>query len=355
MRPSQRARTQPTSPLNSTAHRRVVGRPMGRMGVIASCVVATVALLTGCGVRSETTSEPVAPPPSSAAACSPARTTIAGTTSQTITVDGVEREYLLNVPPGYNGSQPLPLVMTLHGRGGNASQQLLLTGFSSSSDVNNFILVAPSAINGNWDLPLTPGRATTDTTFIAEMIGQVESKLCVDSTRRYASGMSLGSAMTLALACAPNQSFAAFGGVGASFYRPACADAPPAPLIYFHGTDDKVVPYEGGSVAGSPRGSITRRVAPVDQTMADWANHNGCSPEPTTTEIGDTTNIVWGNCTANATVDFYRVNDGGHTWPGTGDLIAAFTERSLGRTTQAVKATDLMWEFFKQYQLTPGN
>jgi polyhydroxybutyrate depolymerase len=219
--------------------------------------------------------------------------------------------------------------------------------------VSTKLWAVPSAVNGNWDLPKLAGRTTSDTRFIADMIGQVENSLCVDSTRRYAAGMSLGSAMTLALACAPNPSFAAFGGVGASFYRPQCADSPPAPLIHFHGTDDKIVPYQGGSVAGSPRGSITRRVAPVEQSMAEWAGHNGCSPIPTTTEIGDTTNIVWGNCQANATVNFYRVIGGGHTWPGTGDLIAAFTERSLGRTTQAVKATDVMWEFFKQYQLTP--
>ena len=61
-----------------------------------------------------------------------------------------------------------------------------------------------------------------------------------------------------------------------SFYRPVCNAAPPAPIIYFHGTADPVVPYEGGKVAGSPARSITARVTAANQNMADWANHNGC-------------------------------------------------------------------------------
>ena len=87
--------------------------------------------------------------------------------------------------------------------------------------------------------------------------------------------------MTFALACAPKQSFAAFGGVGASFYRPVCNAAPPAPIIYFHGTADPVVPYEGGRVAGSPARSITARVTAANQNMADWANHNGAAQRRT--------------------------------------------------------------------------
>ncbi len=317
-------------------------------------VVITALVLTACsrGTTSDAASS-AAPQQTAAPACTPAKPATSGSSSAKLKVDGTQREYSINIPPGYNGTDALPLVMALHGRGSNAMQQRLVTGFDLSSDTNNFILVAPNAIDGNWALPMVPGRATSDTTFITELLTALDQRLCVDKSRLYASGMSLGSAMALALACAPKQSFAAFGGVGASFYRPTCNAAPPAPLIYFHGTADPIVPFEGGKVAGSPARSTTSRVTGANQNMADWANHNGCAPDPTVTEKADVTRTVWSQCSNNADVDYYRIDGGGHTWPGANELVASFTESSLGKTTQTVNATALMWDFFKEHSL-PG-
>lgn len=324
-----------------------------RVAALAVGVAATSVLITSCASSTSSTdsASPSGPAQTAAAACTPARPATPGSTQAKLTVDGTSRDYTINIPPGYDGTQPLPLVMAFHGRGSNASQQLLLTSFDTSSDKNNFILVLPNAIKGQWDLPVIPGRATSDTTLVSELSTALSQRLCVDKSRMYASGMSLGSAMTFALACAPKQSFAAFGGVGASFYRPVCNAAPPAPIIYFHGTADPVVPYEGGKVAGSPARSITARVTAANQNMADWANHNGCPPTPNVSDLGDTTRTVWSGCKNNASVDFYRINGGGHTWPGANQLVADFTEKSLGKTTQTVDATELMWSFFEQYQL----
>ena len=324
-----------------------------RVAAVAVGIAATSVLITSCASSPSSTdsASPSAPVQTAAAACTPARPATPGSTQAKLTVDGNSRDYTINIPPRYDGTQALPLVMAFHGRGSNASQQLLLTSFDTSSDKNNFILVLPNAIKGQWDLPIIPGRATTDTTFVSELSAALSQRLCVDKSRTYASGMSLGSAMTFALACAPKQSFAAFGGVGASFYRPVCNAAPPAPIIYFHGTADPVVPYEGGRVAGSPARSITARVTAANQNMADWANHNGCSPTPNVSDLGDITRPVLSGCMNNASVGFCRINGGGHTWPGANQLVADFTEKSLGKTTQAVDATELMWSFFEQYQL----
>ncbi len=331
--------------------RRSLTSTVATIGVTA---VALASFLTGCS-RTETSSSSAsaAPTQSAAAPCSPAKPATTGSSVQKLTVDGKRRDYSLNIPPNYDGTKALPMVLTFHGRGSNATQQLLLTSFDTTSDKHDFILVAPNAIGGQWDLPLIPGKATSDTAYITELVTALTQRLCVDKTRLYASGMSLGSAMTFALACAPKQTFAAFGGVGASFYRPVCNAAPPAPLIYFHGTADPVVPFEGGKVAGSPTGSITARVSGANQNMADWAKHNGCTGDPTVSDLGDTTRTIWSGCKNNASVDYYRENGGGHTWPGASQLVADFTEERLGKTTQAVDATDLMWQFFEQYQL-PG-
>lgn len=321
--------------------------------IVAACVIGAL-FIAGCSRSSASSDDSSAAPSQSAVAqCSPAKPATPGSTTEKLNVDGKAREYSINIPPGYDGVNALPLVMNFHGRGSNAMQQLLLTGFDTTSDKNDFILVTPNAIGGQWDLPVIPGRATSDTTYITEVLTALGQRLCVDKTRLYAAGMSLGSAMTLALACAPKQTFAAFGGVGASFYRPACDGSAPAPLIYFHGTADPIVPFEGGKVAGSPKGSITARVSGADQNMADWAKHNGCNPTPTVNDLGDTARTIWSECKNNANVDYYRINDGGHTWPGANQLVADFTEDRLGKTTQTIDATELMWSFFSQYQL-PG-
>ncbi|NQU37257.1 MAG: hypothetical protein HQ526_06610 [Actinobacteria bacterium] len=312
-------------------------------------------IATGCSSTATQTTDPVDPTDGSAPAtqtdCSTPRTAQSGTTRKTITVDGIPRSYQLNVPPSYNGAKPTPVVMTFHGRGSNSDQQLLVTGLGEVSDKNDFILVAPDAIGGQWDLPSESTTVTTDTDFVTELLGEVREELCTDISRTYASGFSLGSAFTLLLACAEQQTFAAFGGAGASFYRPECDNSPPAPIIYFHGTKDPVVPFQGGTVDGSPANDPTSTVTPATRNMSDWAAHNKCQAGPSKKNIGDTTRSIWSKCANNANVEFYRTNGGGHTWPGSSETIAAFLESSLGKMTQAVDASNLMWDFFSKYKL----
>jgi polyhydroxybutyrate depolymerase len=291
--------------------------------------------------------------PSGETECSTPRSAQVGPTSKTITVDGTPRSYQINIPPNYDGTEPTPVVMTFHGRGSNSNQQLLVTGFSDISNKNDFILVAPDAIGGQWDLPDGSTNAVTDTNFVTQLLVDLRRDLCTDVSRTYASGFSLGSVFTLLLACAQEQTFAAFGGAGASFYRSECDNSPPAPIIYFHGTKDLVVPFKGGLVQGSPANDPTSVVSPAATNMADWATHNKCQSGPSKKNIGDTTRLVWSDCANSADVDFYRTKGGGHTWPGSSELVAAFLENSLGKTTQAVNASELMWEFFSQYRLAP--
>jgi len=147
-------------------------------------LAATAALLglvvaTGCSSTATQTTEPGDGSVASSSApplqtdCSTPRTAQAGTIAKTITVDGIPRSYQLNIPSSYDGTNPTPLVMTFHGRGSNASQQLLVTGFGEVSEQNDFILVAPDAISGQWDLPSDSTTTTTDTQFVAQLLGDI--------------------------------------------------------------------------------------------------------------------------------------------------------------------------------------
>jgi len=272
-----------------------------------------------------------------------------GTSENFVSYAGVPRRYLLHIPDGYRVGTPTSVVLTMHGLASNAAEQMYLTDIARNADLHDYIVIAPEALNGAWSLPTGETSPITSSEFgyIDKVIADVGSRLCIDPARIYASGMSMGSAMALALACAPERRFAAFGGVGFAFYRAVCDPTPPAPLIYFHGTADPIVSFEGGLIRGYPTSS-------VPTVMGDWARHNGCTDEPAVESLADVVLTEWRDCNQGAAVDFYQINGGGHTWPGAPTFVADFIASRFGYTSDTVNATEQMWQFFSQYSL-PAN
>lgn len=289
---------------------------------VRKILILLVLLLAGCGAGNS--AQP------SVAPCDPGPP---GTREVTLG----KRSFLLHVPRDVQN--PSPAVLTLHGRGSNAQEQLMLTDFEKTSEEGRFLVVAPNAIGGRWDV-----TGQTDVDFINQVLDAVP---CLDPNRVYVSGMSMGSGMTFALACQPDRRFAAFGGAALAAYQPQCAAAPPAPIIYFHGTADPIVPFKGGVPEGE---DIT--LPPVPRAMREWAAHNQCTQD-TVERDADVVQREWTGCAADADVDYYRVRGGGHTWPGAPAIISDAIEESLGKTTQTVDATRLMWQFFEGYTLNP--
>jgi polyhydroxybutyrate depolymerase len=154
-------------------------------------------------------------------------------------------------------------------------------------------------------------------------------------------GLSNGGGMSFVLSCALADRIAAVGTVAAAHMLPFawCADERPMPLINFHGTDDRVVPYEGGETWVAPV------VFPdVEAWTARWADRNGCGPAAVESRVAaDVTRREWVGCADGASVVLYTVQGGGHTWPGGEPLPEWF----LGATSESVDATALMWEFFR--------
>jgi len=331
---------------------------------LVAIVVATLTL-SSCGVLSSTTptvnvpgtgaSEaaeldlPEAKPTSLGCGTLVARELAEGTSEQFVTYNEVPRRYLLHIPDDYRVGTPTSVVVTMHGLASNATEQMYLTDIARNADLNDYIVIAPEATDGVWSLPTADGSPVTSADFgyIDAVIADVGSQLCIDPSRIYASGMSMGSAMALALACAPERRFAAFGGVGFSFYRAVCDPTPPAPLIYFHGTADPIVPFEGGLIRGYP-------TAATPSVMGDWALHNGCAQPPAVEQIADVVLTEWTRCRQGADVDFFQINGGGHTWPGAPEFVADFLAGRFGYTTDTVDATALMWDFFSKYSLPPA-
>jgi polyhydroxybutyrate depolymerase len=290
--------------------------------------------------RAETDSAP--------AACTPERPATPGQSTATFAVGGTDRSYVLHVPPGYDGRTRVPLVFDFHGNGSSAAIQLLYSGLAPVADREGFVVVAPEGQGSPRHFTLlgaTPTEAD-DADVTVALLDHLEEQLCLDPTRVYATGMSNGGALSSVLACRAPDRFAAVAAVAAFLYLPACEDADRAvPLAAFMGTADPIVPFAGGRVncCGNPN------IPGAEGTIASFARHAGCDGEPATSRLGTTVELRrWNGCDDGAAVDFYVVEGGGHTWPGSPiDL----TSRGLGATTHDVDATTTIWAFFEEHRL----
>ncbi len=193
-----------------------------------------------------------------------------GSITQTITSSGKERHFRLYLPTSYQPDKPAPLVLNLHGLAGNAEEQEQYSGFEDDADAAPFILVTPEALGTphHWHVSGTrePGYVD-DVTFVSDMLDELNSSLCVDQQRVYAAGISNGGAMVALLACSMPGRFAAIAFVSGATYSGACDQIGPMPVLAFHGTSDKVIPFDGGLLG-----------KPIQDTVRQWAKHNGCAP-----------------------------------------------------------------------------
>lgn len=240
------------------------GAPSKAAGTITADATAPAASSTAAP------SSPVALP---SPPCAPTKPYAAGSTDVNIQSGGLDRHYILHVPPSYDGTKELPLVINLHGAGSNALQQAFYSGFQQKADREGFITFTPDGTGTPraWNFIPIPGGAD-DVGFIRDALDRTEAALCIDPARVYATGISSGAAMAVRLACSLQDRIDAIGVVAALWYPPDCPTAKPMPVLEFHGTKDPLVPFGGGTVANSGIPAPS-----VDGAAAAWAKADGLS------------------------------------------------------------------------------
>ncbi len=136
------------------------------------------------------------------------------------------RDYLLHVPAGHDGKQPLPLIVALHGCLQTPQQLVGLARLAKLADDKRAFVLAPqqsAAANParcwNWFNPADQVRDSGEPAIIQAMIDEVRAKHTVDAQRIYAVGLSAGGLMSgILLACYPD-TFAAGVIASAGMYR----------------------------------------------------------------------------------------------------------------------------------------
>lgn len=261
---------------------------------------------------------------------------------------GENRSYLLYVPESYDPSAPVPLVITLHGFAQWPAHQMQLSRWNDLADEHGFIVVYPSGTRfplrwRTWGAPASPRDPAQDVAFISDLIDRLEADYNIDPQRVYVNGMSNGGGMTFVLSCRLSDRIAAIGTVAAAFTTTweSCQPDRPVPTIVFHGTADRIVPFEGG-----PFPQADLEFPSVAEWVGELAERNGCSDTPRQIPArGDASGIEYTGCAADLV--FYTIAGGGHSWPG-GEPIPRWI---VGETSTDIEATRTMWDFFQQHPL----
>jgi polyhydroxybutyrate depolymerase len=271
-----------------------------------------------------------------------------GTSANETLISGdLVRVYRLYLPPDYRADQRQALVLNFHGHGSNAARQERYTGFSLLAAQQGFIVVYPQGIVGpdgetGWDSGALLDPRSNDVLFVSDLLNRLQAMLCINPQQIYATGFSNGGGMTARLACELSGRIAAFASVSGSYYPlpGGCHLVRPVPILEFHGTVDRVVPYMGRPWSG---------LMAVALWLRAWAARDQCTQGPTVFFArAGVTGEEWTRCAGSGTVVHYRIAGGGHTWPG-----ARFNSHALyvGKTTHVISATPLIWQFFQAHPL----
>ncbi len=267
------------------------------------------------------------------------------------THDGLARQYLVHVPKRYRADKAMPMLLALHGGGGDADYQSddAKYGLIGKSEQAGFIAVFPngtsrfkSGILATWNAGGCCGAAVKnkvdDVGFLREVISRVERQASVDKGRVFVTGMSNGGLMSYRMACEASDLVRAIAPVAGTDNTLACTPPRPVPVIHFHAADDDHVLFNGGS--GKKALSETNFTA-VPVNIAKWVAIDRADPKSKRV-----VSVSGAHCDLHpakpggAPVELCVTDSGGHSWPGGG------AQQGRKQPSPAISANDLMWQFF---------
>lgn len=272
---------------------------------------------------------------------------------------GYERTYLVHLPPKEKMKHDVPLLFHLHGGGGTSYGCMSLTfgRFNELADKEGFIVVYPQGFEKQWNDGRTGEFRTNeqldidDTGFIIQIVNELKKNYLIDEDRIFTAGMSNGGFMSSRLICDRPDIFKGAAIITATLskdYFSKCKPSHSTAVIIMNGTDDPLVPYSGGYVRvfKKTRGEIIS----TDELVQFWKEQNNCTEKNTIKpkdKFDDGTYIIKETYTGikcKAPLILYRIEGGGHTWPGGKQYLG---EKLIGKTSKEIIACDEIWTFFK--------
>lgn len=259
---------------------------------------------------------------------------------ETLSYKNKTRHYKLYLPESYSATSKIPVLLNFHGYGGQANDFFNETRVKSVSDAEEFISIYPQGLllegYSHWNAGLdTPDNKSDvdDFGFIEALIEKIKSEYSIDEKRIYAVGFSNGGMFAYALGCFKSDLIAGVGAVSGSMLietRTQCNPTHPTSVLNIHGTNDGVLPYNGGTGLSS-----------IDQTLDYWNNFNNTDIPPQkeqlTSKGKQIEHVSFLNGINGTSVEHYKIKLGGHEWQNL-DID--------GKST-----VEIMWNFLSKYDI----
>lgn len=287
--------------------------------------------------------------------------------------DSLPRTAHVYVPENYNPAKPPPLVIGLHGAGGNGPRFLRSHRWDNLADREGLLVLVPTGLPIRPQMPAgrrnnpniwnsgqlraqAPRADIDDVAYILRLLDELAETFPYQPEAVFLCGHSNGSTMGFLLIQHASQRFRAFGAVAG---YPASAELKlthPVPTLLFYGTEDPLLPVDGG-MSTTPWGS--RETLPIAQYNARWAAAMNTEINPKIIwETNDERKLLY-PAIGDSGPDFIvrHLLGHGHAWPGSGKYGQnAMIESATGPSTATIDATEEIWAFFSQtLQSVSGN
>lgn len=273
-----------------------------------------------------------------------------------VDIDGFRRDYIIKLPENYYlNKDARPLVIGLHGTGGNAVQFEKAYGFEQKGNEEGFITIYANGVEKTDGIGLLNIRTwnagsccdfamynnVNDVKFISTLIDNISNRFNVNRKKVYVTGMSNGGMMAYRLAAELPNKIAAAAIVSGDMVAPKDESRQGiVPILHIHAIPDTKVPFAGGVGIGG------YDFPPAMDGINYWVKRNDCSKDPVTIQYEGYEVSSWSNSNGVVLVQCYLTNDGGHAWPS-----SAVQGRRGDTPSTVINATNIIWDFCNQFEL----
>ena len=173
--------------------------------------------------------------------------------TQQLTCDGRQRQIAVFLPEAPAPSTPAPLVVVLHGSGGNG--RALVESWKGLASVEGFAVAGPTALDRReWSVPEDGPR------FLYELVESMKRSHGIDARRIYLFGHSAGGVFALYMGAVEGDYFAAVAAHAAAFDGEAnlsgLVSRRKVPILMIAGTRDPLFPIERARATGKELESL---------------------------------------------------------------------------------------------------
>jgi polyhydroxybutyrate depolymerase len=281
---------------------------------------------------------------------------------RTLIHDGIERTYRIHIPPGFEEGYEGSLLFVLHGGGGTAEsmeEYITRKQFNKLSDQEGFIVVYPQGYEKHWNDGRknaswqNNSRIIDDVDFLSTLIDLCVDEFELDGEKVFLCGISNGAQMSYRMACEQSERIAGIAGVVSSIsedLNEICCPMRPLSIFLTLGTDDPLVPYDGGEIILFNK--TYGWVISANETVDFWVTHNGCNTTPVVSYLADidprdgviVRSQEYKQGDEGTRVLVYTMIGGGHTWSGGPQYLS---KSIIGNTCRDYDQSQVIWEFFK--------